>query len=1681
MFSTSVRPSLGRLFQTWNPWRSRIASSQFHRRKRPFLCSEVAPLEDRTLLSLTSVFEIDGNTTDGADAGEDWSTLFPSGGGTAPRTTFVADASASDVSYYESAGAKDGNDISADGVTNQHWAPDTGDVSPDKNDITNAFAAAYLDPYDGHLLLYFGADKFDASGSNNIGFWFFQDDVTVDLDAGVFNGVHVNGDILLVTEFTQGGSVGTVKVYEWVDGTLQLIPTTTANAKAAFNAAALNEPGWPYVDKDGNTSYAANTFVEGGVDLTALGLAEGCFSSFLARTLSSGNSQNAQLKDFALGSFDLCGASGTGAAPPCAEPGEVIQFDVTLENTGIAPIYLDDMSDPTLGALIVNGVAVDSDVSNGSGTIIDPAGFILDPGEATTISVVVTVGNVNGITFVPTVVYNDQADLTGEPVPVENLEAQFVDVMNPGVTITKVADVKAATEGTLITYTYTITNTTDYDPSTEAIDGTGPDLILSTLVDDDPAIGSLFAAAALAGLDVLSAGESGSFEATRIVTEDDFDAGATLTNIVKVNYFPVFAHCPVPEAQDDAEVVLVDAAVAITPAQAANQVGNPHQLTVTVTVSGGVVADVGASIAASENGPGTLSDGSCSTGGGNSSEFCNDLTLESNATGLSVISATATIPIDVDGDGVADITLVRMTDGSTTVDGLQNSDPTLKRWVDARLTLSPEAAANQIDSEHVITALLEFDYGDGAGWVPAPDGETILLAIVDGPGELSDDSCVTDGGDGNCTVILTSAVTGLTTIDADWSGSITTAEGIATAETDADDVVKRWVDAQLILTPGEAVNRVGSEHIITAELNFDYGDGEGFVDAPAGEIISFTIVDGPGGLSDVTCTTGPNGTCQVTLTSSETGLTTIDGDWAGSIGTAEGSAAASTDADDVTKLWVDAYIVISPDGVNGITDPHTFTVTVYVDDGDGTFDPFEGADVTVTLANSGGAVADPAGPAEGTTDGDGEFDVTFTSATTGTVTGHAEASLTVAGLALTIETDDIGNNSDDAVKTFIAGTLRWLKVDGDLELLGGATFLVTGPAYPSGVSVLDNSALDVDKDNGEFQMDGLVLGTYTIHETIAPFDYDLDPDTESVLLTLDNPSNADGGQDDDVPEFVNTRQVEGRMTGGGSVFLPGGNTSPGAGIRVTHGFQLHCADEPTTINNRLEINWANSTTSKSNNHFHLLTLVTVGCFDDPALDEQQPDADIDTLFGTGIGRFTGKVGLLSYKNVTAWVDFTFTDDGEPGVDDHATYRIWIDVGDSLGSAGYGVFDANDTLILTTDGSGDIDPDPDPLPLMYGNHQAHHEIASLSGTAATLQSNINKTHTSLESTNLGSTGIKKYTDQLLNYDNQLTALLNGNALTAAALGSGLGGTISARELHAAIAEAFAFWQANGADAEHFGIGQLNIELADLPDNLLGLASTSHNQIWIDRDAAGWGWSVGNTPGRLNLTAVIAHELGHAFELHHSDTGVMAATLAATAAHTDGAALASTTVTNVITTQENRFSIPAAQPQWLTLGLVTAPTNPATPVSRLDATPLAVQLVSARVSPTLDRHDLPVPVDDDDRVTLLNVVFDPVNLDATIFGETVSSPVKVAAPNDPNDLGLLPLSEADLISLANELDEVAAPQTEGASVRSVFGFETLLAMLGLAGWWGGHRLHKYERRGFWQWLFGRTKLARKGPQN
>jgi hypothetical protein len=280
-------------------------------------------------------FELDGNAVNGASAGDDWNVVVPTDhSSTNIVASFVDDGASppTDTSYFTGGGSKDLNDV-------PDWAHTEGDVAPEKNEITHAFAVAYRSGQDtgktdvGDLLFYFGLDRFANNGDAQVGFWFFRDDVGMGA-GGAFEGKHRVGDILVLSHFTQGGRVPDVNVYKWVgsggsDGPLDLLvvggecPLASPDdpACAVVNGGETDSP-WSYTPKFGSAgSFPAGSFYEGGINVSRLVPGVECFSSFMAETRSS-QSVDAQLKDLAAGPFDTCPARIAAPPPAPVAPGD---------------------------------------------------------------------------------------------------------------------------------------------------------------------------------------------------------------------------------------------------------------------------------------------------------------------------------------------------------------------------------------------------------------------------------------------------------------------------------------------------------------------------------------------------------------------------------------------------------------------------------------------------------------------------------------------------------------------------------------------------------------------------------------------------------------------------------------------------------------------------------------------------------------------------------------------------------------------------------------------------------------------------------------------------------------------------------------------------------------------------------------------------------------------------------------------------------------------------------------------------------------------------------------------------------------------------------------------------------------------------------------------------------------
>ncbi|HET9975800.1 MAG TPA: hypothetical protein VFQ20_00050 [Burkholderiaceae bacterium] len=340
----------------------------------------------------TGTFELDGNVADPGTPGDDWASanFGGVGGSQLAKTGVIADAAP--ASIFTGGGSKDDLDLNGPLSGAGGWKHKSGSV-PDKDDITNAYAVAYN--VGGKLVIYAGADRLDNSGDAFMGFWFFQNQVglgPVSGNSGPFVGQHAVGDVLVLANFTGGGTTVNIEVLKWVgtggnvNGTLQRIggiaggtPATCSGSLGAgdlfcgvANTTGGETPPWTYLSKSGTSSFPTATFFEVGINISDVfaqsgGGAVPCFSSFMAETRSS-SSVSAVLKDFALGSFPVCGIA---VSKVCKDPILVTNTTVgytiegRVENTGFGTLTNVNLSDNPTAATAFERFACNGNVPTG--------------------------------------------------------------------------------------------------------------------------------------------------------------------------------------------------------------------------------------------------------------------------------------------------------------------------------------------------------------------------------------------------------------------------------------------------------------------------------------------------------------------------------------------------------------------------------------------------------------------------------------------------------------------------------------------------------------------------------------------------------------------------------------------------------------------------------------------------------------------------------------------------------------------------------------------------------------------------------------------------------------------------------------------------------------------------------------------------------------------------------------------------------------------------------------------------------------------------------------------------------------------------------------------------------------------------------------------------------------------
>jgi hypothetical protein len=295
-------------------------------------------VHDETFQLDADVIASTQTTVGGSTQTEDWDSIFDANGVKKDPLPAGFTAATFEKDFVTAA---NGGFSTTDSSTYATGSKDTLPITPgwqcnrdanvnSKIDIMNAYAAAYT-ASSGDEILYFALERNTNTGDANVGFWFLQGEVACESPGGntPFTGDHADGDLLIVSAFTNGGTVSTIDVYRWnggANGSLGTTPVahgvdcrdpatgTDDPVCAVSNTADITTP-WPTATKQdgvGNTLRTSD-FFEGGLNLTDKGLGNRCFNTFTGVTRSS-QSLTATLFDFALGQLGEC-TSTTDTTP----------------------------------------------------------------------------------------------------------------------------------------------------------------------------------------------------------------------------------------------------------------------------------------------------------------------------------------------------------------------------------------------------------------------------------------------------------------------------------------------------------------------------------------------------------------------------------------------------------------------------------------------------------------------------------------------------------------------------------------------------------------------------------------------------------------------------------------------------------------------------------------------------------------------------------------------------------------------------------------------------------------------------------------------------------------------------------------------------------------------------------------------------------------------------------------------------------------------------------------------------------------------------------------------------------------------------------------------------------------------------------------------------------------------
>jgi uncharacterized repeat protein (TIGR01451 family) len=1434
-------------------------------------------LEDRVTPSLLATFELDGNATTGVlgtsgstTTSHDWDQIFADAGSPSALggasftngissgalagsfTRDVVNSTADDI--FTGGGSKDTNGI-------QNWLF-TAAKPQGKDDIANAFAGAYTDSGTGHLLLYAGLDRFDNSGNSTAGFWFFGNQIgqnpNVTQNGGhPFTGQHRNGDILLISNFTQGGSVSTIAVYEWVGndstGQLQFIGGNSSNTFAIVNGAPINVP-WSYTNKAGQTQPQAGEFLEEGVDLTALGLS-GCFDTFLAETRSS-QSPTATLSDFTLGSFPVCTITATpfqglSKFDTFTNQGDVVTYPLTVTNTGAVKLYVQNVSDTLLGNIVVNGVVQQPGAAgvNSSVTSITAPGLNSDgslaPGASVTFFVTrpVQATDPDPTTDTVTFVYNDDPGPNFGPDQDTASATNSVNLFQPSVSMTETASPKAGVVGTPITYTYTVTNTSSSDSPNLVLDTSNPnDSFTSTLFGNIEA-DAIHAATGnnTATTASLAPGASFSFTETHVLTAGDpipltDSTTAAFTLDQGLGSFPNVIH-----AAASATTRTVNAEISIV-GSGVNEVNNPHTFTVTVNED---VGD-GNGFVPAPNVPVTVT--LTNTNGSTTSPTTFNVTT--NASGQATVTFTSATAGEVIGNAsttfsILGVTLTRATGDSNVGD----SGPVTKFFEDATISIAPNAT-NGITEPHTFTVTVLDNAGDGNGFVAAAN-EPVMVTLTGQNGAVPIAETPLSGttdANGQIQVTFTSDSAGQVLGNASTSFTL---NGVTLTRATGDGLGEvGFVDS------GPA-----TKTFVAGSLRWEKVDGNGQL--LGGATFLVTAIGGTAaGLSPTSVTVTDNGPSDANPTPGLFELDKFQGFGGSSLtGLALGTytiqeitppTGYTLDPKVLTVTLTQSSLTGDVTGTPFVDTLPTLTITKAVSVGSPTvIHPGDTASYTITVNNTGAGTAQNLVVTDNLPDADmltwtatsSDFTTSISggvlTATDASLVGGATASITVsAAVPLNFfGNPGTGTGNGDPVPL------------GLFELDGNATTGVLGTSGSTTTSHDWDQVFADNTANPPTNTAGALASSFSSDETTG--DDILTGGSTKDTLPLSGWAFKTG-KPQDKDEISNAFAAEYKDPATGDQILYAGLDRFSNSGDSTAGFWFFVNPVSKSVTGNVGGSGASFNGTHHDGDLLLISDFTVG----------GSVSTIRVFRWTG-NDATGSLVPIDNGNPISGSTFAIVNSGPISV----PWSFKDKAGFSHPQAGEFLEEGVNLTGLGLNGC-------------FSSFMA--ETRSSQSTTATLSDfilgpNFNTCNVTLP--NVASVSASNFNNGQPITSNEVIITLNdGMPELAASLGSGAAtASLTEAQLQPAVAQAVAAWRAAGADPSALSnIANYAIHIANLPDGELGYEVPG--QIWIDATAQGWGWSTTGAPGEMDLTTVVTHEVGHMLGFGDCGSGVMETALA-----------------------------------------------------------------------------------------------------------------------------------------------------------------------------------------------------------